>query len=179
MSIFGTTRTRCNALLLLFAAVGIVMSGDYREEGYFSAEPILVLGGSCVGAVFCLVYPRRVGLLQTWYNLSAIKKMTTIGGVIGFLGTLIAFPAIHALPQDTDALFVLDLVILLRWPTSLLFGVFGWKPSEYVHQTTTEQVFLFVCVLLVNSLLTSLLGAALGLLVDYARKCLAVSAKHP
>lgn len=94
------------------------------------------------------------------------------------MGTLLAVPAIHALPQDTDPLFVLDLVILLGWPTGLLLGVFGWKPSDYNHQTNTEQVFLFLCVLLVNGLLGACLGAAIGRLVRSLRSAEGDSDKH-
>lgn len=141
------------------------MSFVYREGGYFSVEPILVLGGSCVGAVFCLIYPRRTNLLQTWHKLSTIQKGTSIGGGIGFLGTPLFFAALRALPQDTNPLFVLDLLILISWPTSLLASLFGWKSSEFAHQTNTERVFIFLCVLLVNSLLAALMGAAIGRLV--------------
>jgi len=55
MRIFGTSRIGCEILLCLFLAFGFLMTFVYHDGVYYGTEPVVVLGGCCVGVLFCFV----------------------------------------------------------------------------------------------------------------------------
>ena len=59
MKVFGVSNLGCEVLFVLFVLFGVVMAFVYHDGGYLGTEPILVLSGCCVGAAFCIIYPRK------------------------------------------------------------------------------------------------------------------------
>lgn len=54
MRIFGTSQSGCEALFCLFVGFGLLMLFVYHDGGYSGTEPVVVLSGCSVGALFCL-----------------------------------------------------------------------------------------------------------------------------